>query len=324
MKRFVTACVMAPGLVLAVSAPSSASLVPALAAALAGPETLAARQPGESHASQNGHLQLAASGTNQFTWPPKVQNKASWTNKFRQPKPKFQFKPQNKPNWTNKFRQPKPQFKWPAKPQNNTNWANQFMQQKPKFQFKPRNNARTYINPGRAGWPQPRRLNRPPVPANPSRVFAPAQQQAWGKFVNRYQELNVGRVGNFTILKINDRAQFQRCAASLTTRQGMLRIAWDKNRQYSLSIPDRPVRRGWEWIYFQLDGGIRYAVQRHNSNGRRASGILKPAHVDMFLDARRDVKITYGNTVFVWPLRNIVTVFSAMEDCVNKAQRPRP
>jgi len=134
-----------------------------------------------------------------------------------------------------------------------------------------------------------------------------------------YQQTRVGVVGGYEILSIYEKGRFDRCAASINGPSGMLRFAWNTARKYTISIPGAPpTTRGPFAI--SIDGAPPRAFNGVG-NADRAWTELPNDMVDRLFNARRMLVVHWGGILHNWPINgnSLVTVFSAVEDCLKKA-----
>ena len=134
------------------------------------------------------------------------------------------------------------------------------------------------------------------------------------------QDSKVGEVGPFIIHKISDKGVFNRCAATLQPGKSMLRIAWNKDHDYFISVPTPPGSRAPVMLSLNLGrAGARTLEAR--ITGERTSAKLDNGAVDALMKIKRRIAVDVGPAHFVWPIGNVSmeTVFQKVEDCVWKA-----
>jgi hypothetical protein len=136
------------------------------------------------------------------------------------------------------------------------------------------------------------------------------------------QDVAVGTIGPFTIHKISVNGKFDRCAATLQPGPSMLRIAWDKDRNYHISTPSVP--RGKGPLRIRLDLGSQgIATLPATDHGARISAKIDLPTVDKLMNVKKQIVADLDTGKFTWPIGNVdlTDVFVKIEDCVNAAQR---
>ena len=141
----------------------------------------------------------------------------------------------------------------------------------------------------------------------------------------QYSAAKVGQVGPFIIERINEAGKFERCAASLQPGANMLRISWDKNRVYSISVPPVSVPRGPLILTIETDKAGNWS-QEALTNGQRAWAVLPNPTVEKLMSVRQKIVVRIGDKRFEWAIGNtsMEDVFVAIEACLRKVQSHAP
>lgn len=134
-----------------------------------------------------------------------------------------------------------------------------------------------------------------------------------------YREEPVSRIGSGTILRIIDNNQFNRCAASFGPNASMLRIAFNKDRLYQISVPAAPTARPPIQLAIQLNPGGRRVING-TQNHARAAGNLDSATTNAILEHRGPFVVGLGGNRYEWNLgAPMPAIFEALENCTNRA-----
>lgn len=140
------------------------------------------------------------------------------------------------------------------------------------------------------------------------------------------QQKTVGKIGDFTILRIDEKGTFNRCSASMTNRSGMLRIAFGVNRQHYLSVPGVD-GSGKAQMTLRVDGGAARTFTPHFADKDRASIELDYPTVDRLMAAHSMLDVGFGGRNYQWALggQSMEKVVQAISNCVAQAgPAPQP
>lgn len=136
----------------------------------------------------------------------------------------------------------------------------------------------------------------------------------------RSVEKAVGHAGPFTIHSISEAGRFDRCAADLVGASGTVRLSWDRNHDYSISVPAPKTGGTGTELRLATDRG----VVSHEAivEGGRARAKLDNAGVEALIDTRVWIVVDFGGDHHVWPIgtTRMGDVFVEMENCVWRAQ----
>lgn len=151
-------------------------------------------------------------------------------------------------------------------------------------------------------------------------AFAATIVSAAAPAAAQYAEKAVGKAGPFVIHQIAEGGKFNRCAATLMGKPGMLRLSWNVNHAYSISVPPPKVMSSPLILSIGTPSGVlsNDAV----TNGQRAWSGLDQLTVDALMKVKGSIVVDLGRNHFVWPIgrTDMTDVFVKMEDCVLKAQ----
>lgn len=143
----------------------------------------------------------------------------------------------------------------------------------------------------------------------PTSVYAQYRQEATG-----------ARVGTGRVIRIFENNRFDRCSAEFFDTNGnMLRIAFNKKREYSLSIPQVAVQ-GSELLTITVSstGSGKYAAYAGGNSNGRAYRPLDLMTVQKMMDFRGPLIIQAASTRYQWNLgTSLDNVFGSIENCRN-------
>jgi len=133
------------------------------------------------------------------------------------------------------------------------------------------------------------------------------------------QEREIGKVGSFTILKINENGKFNRCAASKNAGANMLRIAFSADRQHYMSVPGVE-GSGLSPMRIRFDAKPPITIVPNSANKNRASVELDYPTVDRFMGAKR-LEVSFAGQIYTWDLsgQSMEAVLRAVSNCTGKA-----
>ena len=137
----------------------------------------------------------------------------------------------------------------------------------------------------------------------------------------QHKTTKVGQAGPFIIDRIDENGAFDRCAATLQPGPNMLRISWNKDRVYSMSVPPGPVAKGP--LILTIDMGKAGSWSEPAvTNGERAWATLSLATVEKLMAVGNKIVVSLGSKRYEWTIGKtpMTDVFVAMENCVHKAQ----
>lgn len=143
-------------------------------------------------------------------------------------------------------------------------------------------------------------------------LAAPAMAQA-------YRHQLVGRVGHAAIIRVFENGVFQRCAASNGNAAALMRIAFTRDRDVSLSVPAPPPLRPPHVLTLVLAPGGRRDLPGAAGQDR-AWAEVDARTVEALMGSQGPLVIEYGRHRYSWdpgaPLRDILR---ALEACTNRA-----
>jgi len=131
-----------------------------------------------------------------------------------------------------------------------------------------------------------------------------------------------GRVGNGEVIRIFEKGSFSRCSAVFYDgERAMLRIAFNADRAYGLSIPEIQVQpRLPLTISVSSPGSGVYTADADGNQGGRAWRPLDTQTVARMMGFRGPLIVHAGHKRFQWNLgASMENVFVAIESCTNRA-----
>lgn len=141
----------------------------------------------------------------------------------------------------------------------------------------------------------------------------------WGK------DTKVGQAGSFTILRIDDdKGKFDRCAAHLNAGPGVFRLAWNRDRLYTISVPSIPNPPAGQFrLTLDLPGGS--VSEPAKIVAERTFAIFDGGTIEKLMGVREKIAMTLGTKRYEWTIGNtkMDRVVAALESCMDKAQPPR-
>ena len=150
-----------------------------------------------------------------------------------------------------------------------------------------------------------------------------AQIALWGALVTATamaQEVKIGQVGVFAVHKISAGGKFSRCALTLEPGPSMLRISWNKDHEYSISVPPPPKSPGRLMMQISMGKAGSYSFDA-KTDGKRAWATIDAGSIDPFMDLKKQIVIDVGGAHYVWQIgaTKLEDAFVKLEDCVHKA-----
>ena len=134
-----------------------------------------------------------------------------------------------------------------------------------------------------------------------------------------YRQENAGRAGNAAVIRIFEGGSFNRCAAHIGGDGNMLRIAFTKERVYTLSVPSTPTARAPHVLTLLLNPGGRRGLPGA-TGGTRAWATVDLQTIEAMMGARGPIVVEYGRNRYSWDLgAPVATVLQAVETCTNRA-----
>ncbi|ABD07774.1 hypothetical protein RPB_3073 [Rhodopseudomonas palustris HaA2] len=137
---------------------------------------------------------------------------------------------------------------------------------------------------------------------------------------SQYAERTVQKIGPFTIDSINENGRFDRCAATLKGKVGMLRIAQNLAQKYSVSVPPTPGLKGPIAMTISFDF-TRKKSYPGTTNGIRSWAVIDMAGFQSALKIKNNILISTGLKSFAWPIGNtsMESVMNGLDSCVARA-----
>ena len=138
----------------------------------------------------------------------------------------------------------------------------------------------------------------------------------------QYRQETAGRVGSGVIIRIFDGARFDRCSAEFfDSNRNALRIAFNTQRQYALSIPQIVVQPGQRLtIAVSSTGSATYTAGAAGNQGGRAWRMLDQQVVERMMDFRGPLLVQAAATRYHWNLgTSVENMLVAIENCTNRA-----
>lgn len=131
--------------------------------------------------------------------------------------------------------------------------------------------------------------------------------------------LSQSKVGPFTIDYITEKGKFDRCAATLSPGPNMLRIAYTKGLNYSISVPGLPVPA--KTIEFHFGGESFSATPATDAKRIRAWAGVDPMVINALMTVQDTINISLGSKFYSWPIgrTKMEDVMVALENCTHKA-----
>ncbi|WP_439548455.1 hypothetical protein [Falsiroseomonas sp.] len=134
---------------------------------------------------------------------------------------------------------------------------------------------------------------------------------------NHRQQL-VGRTGHAAIIRVFENGTFQRCAASNGNAAALLRIAFTRDRAFSISVPATPPLQAPHVLTVFTAAGRRDLAGA--ASGDRAWAELDPRTADALMASTGPLVIQFGRHRYSWdagmPMRDIML---ALEACTHRA-----
>lgn len=130
-------------------------------------------------------------------------------------------------------------------------------------------------------------------------------------------------VGPFEIIRIYEGQDFTRCAASLGQGSGMLRIAYNAERKYTVSVPG--VKKSSDlMMYIEGPEDVDDISFKAQSDGNRTWGNLDKKQVKDFVRTKKQIRVFVNQDnspdqkTFTWPIGNtsLAEVVSKVEQCM--------
>jgi len=133
------------------------------------------------------------------------------------------------------------------------------------------------------------------------------------------QSQKVAQSGPFAIDKISEKGRFDRCAATLQPGPNMLRIAWNKDHVYTISVPASKLITGRLKMTFK--SGARDLSYNALTDGSRTWATIDTPGIEAIMSTKGTIRININQTPYSWPIgrTNMEDVLSAVEDCTWKA-----
>lgn len=130
-------------------------------------------------------------------------------------------------------------------------------------------------------------------------------------------------VGPFEIIRIYEGQDFTRCAASLGQGSGMLRIAYNAERKYTVSVPG--VKKSSNlMMYIEGPEDVDDISFKAQSDGNRTWGNLDKQQVKDFARTKKQIRVFVNQDnspdqkTFTWAIGNtsLAEVVSKVEQCM--------
>jgi len=133
------------------------------------------------------------------------------------------------------------------------------------------------------------------------------------------QSQKVGQSGPFAIDKVMEKGKFDRCAATLQPGPNMLRIAWNKDHVYTVSVPGAKGMTGKLRMVFK--NGAREFSYNAATDGARTWAVIDNPGIEAIMATKGTIRISINEAVYSWPIgrTNMEDVLTAVEDCTWKA-----
>ncbi|WP_203075416.1 hypothetical protein [Falsiroseomonas ponticola] len=134
-----------------------------------------------------------------------------------------------------------------------------------------------------------------------------------------YRQQLVGRAGHAAIIRVFENGVFQRCAATNGQAGALLRIAFTRDRAFSLSVPASASAQAPHVLTLVLAAGGRRDLAGAASNDR-AWAEIDARTVEALVASSGPLVIQYGRHRYSWdtgaPMRDILL---ALQACTNRA-----
>lgn len=128
----------------------------------------------------------------------------------------------------------------------------------------------------------------------------------------------VGRAGHAAIIRVFENGVFQRCAASNGSVTALMRIAFTRDRAFSISVPAIPPLQAPHVLTVFTAAGRRELPGA--ASGDRAWAELDARTAEALMASRGPLVIEYGRHRYSWeagmPMRDIML---ALEACTSRA-----
>lgn len=138
------------------------------------------------------------------------------------------------------------------------------------------------------------------------------------------KDTKVGQAGVFAIVRIDDdKGKFDRCVAHLNAGPGMFRLAWNRDRIYTISIPSIPNPPSPLRLTLELPGGS--VSEPAKIAGERTFAVFDGGTIERLMGVREKIAMTLGTKRYEWTIGNtkMPQVVAGIEACMDKAQPSR-
>lgn len=136
----------------------------------------------------------------------------------------------------------------------------------------------------------------------------------------QHRSMAQSKVGPFTIDYITEGGRFDRCAATHSPGPNMLRIAYNKNLEYAISVPGMPANAQHMMIAIGDTGEL---LNVNNDNRAKRAWAIVSAEIiaSMMESVKGEIVIDLDEEQYVWPIgrTNLEDVFVALETCTQTA-----
>ena len=135
------------------------------------------------------------------------------------------------------------------------------------------------------------------------------------------KDVKVGQVGPFTIHSISEKGKFNRCAATMDPGPKMLRIAWNREHIYTVSVPTAPKDPKKPYTMTINFGKNGFYKAEAKADGNRSWVAVDIKSVEQLMKVRNQFVVDLGPAHYVWNIGNVPMedVLAKVEDCVFKA-----
>ena len=137
----------------------------------------------------------------------------------------------------------------------------------------------------------------------------------------QHRSITQSNAGPFAIDYITEGGRFDRCAATLSPGANMLRIAYNKDLKYSISVPSVPAPTPIKTISLHLGREMQTVAATTDPRRIRAWGTFSPDAITALMDVKGTIAIDLGAKQYRWPIgrTNLENVMITLEDCTHRA-----
>ena len=126
------------------------------------------------------------------------------------------------------------------------------------------------------------------------------------------QDVKIEQVGVFSLHKTWTNGKFFRCALTLEPGPSMLRIFWNKDHVYSISVPPAPKGPGALMMRIPMGKAGSYSFDA-KTDGKRGWANIDAESIGKFMDLKKQIVIDIGGAHYDWRIGA-----TKLEDCVHK------